>query len=563
MSIGEILIRNGAVTSEQIDQARSQQRHGHERLGETLVRLQLTSEAEVQSALAEQTGLPTVDLADQPPDPSLLREVPLLFILRSEVVPIQRQDGRVTVALADPFSVDVLDELRLLTGCEIEARLARPTEIKEAVRRHYGVGAESLDRAAKESVASFTLADEPGPDDENGSGLELAEDAALIQFVNQLLVEAVRDRASDVHVEPSEHDLRIRYRIDGVLHEISTPPQIKAFQSAIISRLKIMADLDIAEKRLPQDGRIKIHASGREIDVRVSIIPTLFGEGVALRLLDPGGDQLGLLDLGMDRGTLERFQELIAVPHGVLLVTGPTGSGKTTTLYAGLSEIDSAERKIITVEDPVEYRLRGVSQIQVQSKIGLSFANGLRAILRHDPDVVMIGEIRDAETAEIAIQSALTGHLVLSTLHTNDAPSSVTRLLDMGIEPYLVASTVTGVIAQRLVRRICPDCRESRPAAAADQGTLVALGITDLPELHMGAGCKACRNTGFRGRLGIFELLAMDDGARELTLTHASASQIRDHTRKQGFGSLRDDGLRLIREGWTTPEEVMRVTGGR
>jgi type II secretion system protein E len=390
--------------------------------------------------------------------------------------------------------------------------------------------------------------------------LEMAQEASVIKLVNEFFLEAISERASDIHIEPYENDLAIRYRIDGVLHEASVPPQIRRFQAAIISRIKIMANLNIAEKRLPQDGRIKFQVGGRQVDVRVSVIPMLFGEGIVMRLLDKATVLFSLPDLGMEADTFAIFQDLIARPYGILLVTGPTGCGKTTTLYAALQDIVSPKIKVLTVEDPVEYHLDGVNQIQVQPKIGMTFARGLRAILRHDPDVVMIGEIRDLETAEAAIQASLTGHLVFSTLHTNDASSAATRLLDMGMEPFLVTSTLAGAMAQRLVRTICKDCKEEYEP---DRDALpAALNLEPGAPLYRGAGCRACRGTGYRGRTGMFELMAATDPIRERIMAHASAGQIAAAAKEGGMRFLQEDGWAKVRAGITTPEEVMRSAKG-
>ncbi|HZV02278.1 MAG TPA: GspE/PulE family protein, partial [Planctomycetota bacterium] len=457
---------------------------------------------------------------------------------------------------ADPFAVQDLDELRLLTGLSIEPRLAAADDLEEAIHKLYGVGADALLRAADDGIVVIAEDDESTKEKD----LDQDEDAALIQFVNKVLLDAVGARASDIHIEPEEHDLSIRYRIDGVLHDAKLPREIKKFQAAILSRLKIMASLDIAEKRLPQDGRIKIRVSGKELDMRVSIIPTLYGEGVVLRILDNSGLGRGLSEVGMGSAHTKVFQDLLDLPHGIVLVTGPTGSGKSTTLYAGLQTVDRKSLKVITVEDPVEYRLNGVAQIQVKEKIGLTFARGLRSILRHDPDVVMIGEIRDRETAEIAVQAALTGHLVLSTLHTNDASGAVTRLIDMGVEPYLVASTVEGLCAQRLVRRVCKNCAKSGPAAEDPHAAAIKLLGIELDRVNRGAGCETCRGTGFKGRVGVFEMIKVDDGLRELAMDGANAVKIRNYVRGKGYGSLRDDAIRVLREGITTPEEVVGAT---
>jgi general secretion pathway protein E/type IV pilus assembly protein PilB len=475
-------------------------------------------------------------------------------IFQRKVLPLDRSNGTLRVALSDPLDLEVLDDLRLLLKAKIMPVIGRPSEIDRLLKKHYGVAADEVHRmvnAAREDIQvlkeTTTQADEKA----------LAEDAGLVKFVNQIFTEAVRDRASDIHVEPMEDELRIRYRIDGVLHKIPIPTEIKRFQAAIVSRLKIMSSLNIAEKRLPQDGRIMLNALGKQIDVRVSVIPNVWGEGVCLRLLDRANMSVSLEELGMPPKVLERFKGLITEPHGILLVTGPTGSGKTTTLYAALQKINNVEDKIITVEDPVEYQLPGIKQIQVNSKIGLTFGGGLRAILRHDPDIIMIGEIRDLETAEIAVQSALTGHLVFSTLHTNDAPTAVTRLVDMGLEPFLVASTVEGLMAQRLVRRICKSCKKELQRSESEVASLLP---EDLKTVWKGTGCDDCRGTGYRGRQGVFELLTVDDEMREMILKREPANRLKKYAIEHGMETLRDDGWNRVRAGVTTAEEVLRIT---
>ena len=502
------------------------------------------------------------DLSKTEPTPEALAAVPTRLVFRARVLPLERHNGTLTVGTADPFALDALDELRLMTGLDVEARLVARDQLEEAIHRHYGVGADALDQAEQEGLRADVNREEEGD-------LASDDDAALIQFVNRLLLDAVQARASDIHIEPGEHSLDVRYRIDGVLQPAQLPRELKRFQAAIVSRLKIMAQLDIAEKRLPQDGRIrlKIPVAGRrprELDVRVSVIPTLYGEGLALRILDSGGETESsrgktLTDVGFSDELAVTFRRFLSAPHGIVLVTGPTGSGKSTTLYSGLQELDRTTRKVITIEDPVEYRLPGVSQIQVRDKIGLTFARGLRHILRHDPDVVMVGEIRDQETAEIAVQAALTGHLVLSTLHTNDASGAIARLIDMGVEPYLVAATIEGLCAQRLLRRVCKECAEVRAPTETELSELVEIGL-QVETLRVGRGCAACNGSGYFGRSPIFELITVDDGVRELATQSASAVQVRKHVRAEGARSLRDDGCRLIRAGQTTPSEVLRVT---
>ncbi len=550
--LGEILIARGAVTADDVAQALSARKPG-ERLGEALVRLGFANARDVARALAEQTGLEVTDLRAHAPDKAALECVPTRVVFKARVVPLARDGHTLRVATADPFCMAELDELRLLTGLDVDPCLAPKDELDEAIHRLYGVGADALDRAVDEGVRATDH-------DETEGDLDAQDDAALIQFVNRLIVDALHARASDIHIEPTQHELKVRYRVDGVLVPATLPRELKRFQAAIISRLKIMANLDIAEKRLPQDGRIRLKLQGRELDVRVSVLPVLHGEGVALRILDQGGGAaLSLEQVGLAKHHADALRRMIDAPHGIVLVTGPTGSGKSTTLYAGLRELDREALKVITVEDPVEYRLDGVSQIQVRDKIGLTFARGLRHILRHDPDVVMIGEVRDQETAEIAVQSALTGHLVLSTLHTNDAAGAIPRLVDMGVEPYLVAATLEGLEAQRLLRRNCPECVREGPPNDVDRAALEDLGLK-LDTVRRGVGCETCGGRGYFGRTGIFELIPVDDGLRELTTQGASAVKLRAYARERGHGSLRDDGRRLVREGVTTPDEVARVT---
>jgi general secretion pathway protein E/type IV pilus assembly protein PilB len=553
MLLGEILVRRGATSAERVLEA-LQRKEGRERIGQVLVRLGWAKEDDVLQALAEQTRLPYVDLSTVEIDPALVGPAGVKTLFQKKVVPLDRQNGTLRVAVSDPLDLEALDDLKLLLKVKIKPVLGRPAEIERLLKKHFGVAADEVQSMVDAARGDVKVLKDAAQEADDAA---LAEDAALVKFVNQILTEAVRDRASDIHVEPMEDELRVRYRIDGVLHKVPIPGEIKRFQAAIVSRLKIMSNLNIAEKRLPQDGRIRLSALGREIDVRVSVIPNVWGEGVCLRLLDRANLSVSLESLGMPGEVLARFKELIAQPHGILLVTGPTGSGKTTTLYAALEKINVVEDKIITVEDPVEYQLAGIKQIQVNPKIGLTFGGGLRAILRHDPDIIMIGEIRDLETAEIAVQSALTGHLVFSTLHTNDAPSAVTRLLDMGLEPFLVASTVEGLMAQRLVRRICPACRQELKAADFEGASLLP---ADLKSYWKGRGCDACRGTGYKGRQGIFELLVVDDAVRDMVLRREGAGKLKRYAVEHGMRPLREDGWDRVRAGVTTPEEVLRIT---
>ncbi|HOF19071.1 MAG TPA: ATPase, T2SS/T4P/T4SS family [Phycisphaerae bacterium] len=508
--------------------------------------------------LAQEFHVPFVDLEQRPPSREFLARFPARILMTHGLVPLEERDGAVLVACGKLFNSSGPDALRLACGKEIRVALATSADISRCLKNLLGVGADTLQSLVSESIdTGVEVVDQDT--DEDVDLTEAAEDASIIKFVNQVLAEAIERRATDVHFEPFENALRVRYRVDGVLQEANIPPEVLQFQPAIVSRLKILSHLDIAEKRLPQDGRIKLKVASREIDVRVSVIPMLHGEAVVLRLLDRGATLLGLEHVGMDGRDRAAFERILELPHGIVLVTGPTGSGKTTTLYAGLSRINDVERKIVTIEDPIEYHLHGINQIQVSAKTGLTFARGLRSILRHDPDVILIGEIRDMETAEIAVQASLTGHLVFSTLHTNDAPGALTRLVDMGIEPYLVASSLEMVLAQRLVRLICAHCKQEVPVP--DPDSLRAEFGDDVPRaLCHGAGCRQCQGTGYRGRTGIFELMPVTEDIRAMILSRVSAGDIRREATHRGMRSLREDGLRLVRAGITTLEEVLRAT---
>ena len=530
-------------------------------LDEALVSASGLPEDRVLRLLAEEFSVPYADLEQQQPSKELLALFPVRILLERHLLPLREDDGAVIVASSQLFDASGLDELRLASGRELRLALAPEAEIDRCIKVLLGVGADTLQSLVSEAAeAGVQVIDQDA--DEDVDLAAAAEDASIIKFVNQILTEAIERRATDVHFEPFEDALRVRYRVDGVLQEANIPPEVRQFQPAIVSRLKILSRLDISEKRLPQDGRLKLRVAAREIDVRVSIIPMLHGEAVVLRLLDRGETLLGLEHLGMSDRDRLAFGRVLGLPHGIVLVTGPTGSGKTTTLYAGLSQINDIERKIVTIEDPIEYHLRGINQIQVSDKSGLTFARGLRSILRHDPDVILIGEIRDRETAEIAVQASLTGHLVFSTLHTNDAPGALTRLMDMGIEPYLVASSLETVLAQRLVRLICPACREQ--FIPADAKVLAELGDTPgVPHptvLWRGPGCRQCQGTGYHGRTGIFEVMPITEEIRAMILEHSSAGEIRKVAVRQGMRGLREDGWRLVRDGRTTVEEVLRVS---
>jgi len=513
------------------------------------------SEEDVLRWLAQEYKVGYTSLEEVEPDRQLLSLFPARILLRDELLPLRRVNGCVEVATSRLFATQGLDTLKTMTGLRLKPVLAPSEAIQREMKKRLGVGADTIDTLGEE--ASFQVVDEDRDDDTNLDSA--AEDASIIRFVNQVLRDAVELRASDIHLEPFEDELRIRYRIDGVLQEVPVPSQIKRFQPAIVSRVKILSHLNIAEKRLPQDGRIKIRLDNSEIDIRVSVIPMLHGEAVVMRLLRQNATLRGMGELGMDQRELVSFRRVLGLPHGIILVTGPTGSGKTSTLYTALNEINDAVRKIITIEDPIEYQLRGINQIQVSEKAGLTFARGLRAILRHDPDVLLIGEIRDQETAQIAVQASLTGHLVFSTLHTNDASGALTRLVDMGVEPYLVASSLEAVLAQRLVRVLCSHCRQEDLSATA-QSLKAELGFSPNVPIFRAVGCRACRQTGYHGRRGIFEWMDTSNEIRQLILKNASSGQIREAAQRNGLRTLSEDGWRLVRGGITTPEEVLRVT---
>lgn len=557
MQIEDVLLRRGLLTTEQVETIRD--RGAGNRADRVAVELGYISEEDSLKALADELGMSYVDLKGFEVDRELLANFPPAAVFRHGLLPMQRQNGHVLIATGDPFDLDGLDEMRSLSGFRLRPVLARKNDVLQLLKDHLGVGGATItEMVAQREQDGVELLD--APLEAEGELAAEAQSASVIRLVNELLIEALEQGASDVHIEPSERGLTVRFRCDGMLRVQPVPPEINTFVSAIVTRLKIMSRLNIAEKRLPQDGRIKLRVSGREIDVRVSIIPMLHGEGVVMRLLDKERMQFDLKRIGMPDNLLNQFTQLVTMPHGIVLVTGPTGSGKTSTLYSALNYIKSPSTKIITVEDPVEYHTNGISQIQVHSKIGLTFAAGLRSILRHDPDVVLIGEIRDGETAHSAIQASLTGHLVFSTLHTNDAPGAFTRLVDMDVEPYLVASTVEGVLAQRLIRRLCEKCKvgyrprgDDLPPDFPDQ---------NIEQVFKPKGCRECRDTGFAGRIGLFELLINDPVIRKLCVERASTGQIRDYALRQGMVTLRQSGWENVINGVTSIEEVLRITKG-
>jgi len=559
VTIGEILLERGKITPEHLKAAKAAQKGPHDRIDRILVRMGFVKEQDVLQVVGEQMSIDVVDLSEVTVDVDLLKQMPTRLIHKRQLIPLEKRGDTLRVATADPYDISAFDELRMLTGLKIEPVLASESEIQRLIRQHFGVGGSTIDEMMTEQETQeeeVELLSESV--DENGDLVEMAQEATVVKLVNEILSEAIRDGASDIHIEPYEHLLKIRYRIDGVLQQTVVPPQIQRFQAAIISRIKIMSNLNIAEKRLPQDGGFKARIHGREIDFRVSIIPTGFGEAVVMRILDRQSINLSLAQLGMDEELLGNFESLITRPHGIILVTGPTGSGKTTTLYAALHTIVSDKIKILTIEDPIEYYLDGINQVQTNEKIGLNFARALRSFLRHDPDVILVGEIRDRETAEVAINASLTGHLVFSTLHTNDSAGAPTRLLDMGVEPFLVSSSLEGILAQRLVRTLCKHCKEPYQP---DLDTLPPdLHLEPGQNLYRGRGCRECRHIGYKGRVGIFELLMINEEIRELIVQRASSGRIREAAQRNGLRLLREDGWDKVKAGLTTPEEVARVT---
>jgi type II secretion system protein E len=548
-------VAHGVVRQDELLEAMASCGDDSRRLGQTLVSQGRCTSAEIASALAEQFGLPFQSLRDVRIDPGAARKIPAELALRHHILPLGVRGDALIVAVADPNDLYALDDIQRTAGQRIRPVVADAEELRRLVEEYY------LHHSIRESPEAVEEGLEVVVDKEDDLDVaqEMFGQAVIISFVNRLIRQAIAERASDIHIEPFENEVRIRLRVDGVLRK--TPSQAKMLHAAIVSRIKIMSELDIAEHRLPQDGRIKVRAAGREVDVRISTLPTLYGESVVMRLLDHDPRALQLTNLGFPKDTFERFRRLLQAPYGIILATGPTGSGKSTTLYAALQNVSGPERKVITIEDPVEYRLPGVNQMHVRPKIGLTFAEGLRHILRQDPDVIMVGEIRDPETADIAINAALTGHLVFSTLHTNDSAGAVARLLDMGIEPFQVASSVEGIVAQRLVRRLCPHCREAATPLPAEQAELTgAIGHRHDGPIYRATGCAECRGTGYRGRIGLYELMILDDAIANLVLRRAATREIKEFAQSRGMVTLRDAGWRKVSEGITTVEEVTRVT---
>lgn len=529
-SLGEALVEEGIITPDQFKQAQEEERHSGQRLRKVLVRLGFIAEEDLVVFLSTKLGITRIELGNYLIDSKIIELFPEELARKYDIIPILRIGDRLACAMVDPWNIFALDEVRARTNLVIEPAVATEGEIKKAINQYYG--AKGTMEEVIKSIDSEKLGLKEDKEIDVKRLEEIVEEPVVIKLVNLIIMKAIREGASDIHIEPESEALKTRFRVDGMLHEVQSPP--KHLQSAIVSRIKIMANLDIAERRAPQDGRFTIKMEGREIDIRVSCVPTIYGENVVLRILDVSSTLLELKEIGFSKDVLEHYNKLITRPNGIILVTGPTGSGKTTTLYASLNKINTVEKNIITIEDPVEYKLEGIRQIQVNPKVDLTFANGLRSMLRQDPDVIMVGEIRDLETAEIAIHAALTGHLVFSTLHTNDAPGAITRLIDMGVEPFLVSSSIIGILAQRLVRTICPGCS--------------------------GKGCSKCMKTGFKGRIAVFELLIPDEKIHSLTTAKAPLEEIRKQAIASGMSTLNEDGMSKVREGKTTEAEILRVT---
>jgi type IV pilus assembly protein PilB len=556
--LGEICVAHGWISEEQVKHAADIQRQSNARLGRILVEMGAITEQQLSQGLAEQWGLRYTDLADTAVDAEIARLIPSYLARRHGVVAIGREGNRLSVAMSDPSNVVAIDDIRLLTGLEVDVVISSSPDIDRAQSTVYGGGGD-IEEILTRTGLEPEISDGERPEEASLENLRSAvEEAPIIRAVNQILSQAIQSGASDIHIEPHRSELKVRLRIDGVLQDLMNSP--KSVQAPLISRIKILADMDIAERRLPQDGHIHLKADGKEYDMRVSTLPTVMGEKVVLRVLDQSSTKVSLHDIGFHRSILETWENLITKPYGFILVTGPTGSGKTTTLYTSLARINTPERNIVSVENPVEYQIPRVNQVQVNPKVGLTFANGLRTILRQDPDVVLIGEIRDRETAEIAVQASMTGHLVLSTIHTNDAPGAVVRLRDMGIEPFLITSSLIGVLAQRLLRVICPKCKEAYapPVDAVKRLGLEGDRANDV-QLFRGRGCDACRKTGYRGRIGVFELMVLTDGLRALVVSGASTENLRDAAVAGGMQSLKQDAIQKVLEGVTTFEEMLRV----
>ncbi len=552
--LGEILQDVGLITENQLQLALEEQKVTRESLGTILIKMGVITSSALCNALASQFGMDMIELKHLQIKDEVLKKVPAVIARRQRIIPIEMSNNTITVAMANPLDFLSVDNLCAMLGCDVKGVLTTTEDINTALEKYYGTEEKTVDTMLTElSEADINIESREEKDEED------TEDAAVVKLVSLIILEAFRARSSDIHIEPLENKLRIRYRIDGVLHEVPGPP--RKLRGSVTSRIKIMSNMDIAQKRMPQDGRIKLNLLGKEVDLRVSTLPGLYGESIVLRILDKSSLLLGLEELGFYRDDQGKFESILKMANGIILVTGPTGSGKTTTLYACLHKLNNPDKKLITVEEPVEYLVSGINQTQVRTDIGLTFASVLRAMLRQAPDIIMVGEIRDLDTAEIAIRAALTGHLVFSTLHTNDAPGAITRLVDIGIKPFLVASSVQGIMAQRLVRLICKNCKEPYEPRADE---MIELGIDPSSKgkvnIYRGKGCSECNHTGYKGRAGIFELMRMSHSIQEMIMKNVSSAEIRELARKEGMKTLREDGMRKVLAGETTLSEVLRIT---
>ncbi len=543
--LGDILIERGLITEETLKKALTAQEKTGEKLGELLLKMGLIKEEDLYSALSEIYNVPYVNLEEIVIDSDVVKLIPEHICRRYKIIPIKLNGDKILLAMSNPVNIYALDDVRIITGRDVEPVLASEGQINQALDRIY-----TIQKGLEETLLDIA----PGEEETETTVEVLEDEAPVVRLVNLTITQAVQEGASDIHIEPTENEVKVRFRVDGVLYDVMSPPK-KIFPT-LVARIKILANMDIAERRLPQDGRFRVTSQGKIIDFRVSSLPTIHGEKIVLRLLDRSAPLIGLEKLGFTEDVLRNFEWLIQRPYGMILVTGPTGSGKTTTLYSALAKINTPEKNIITVEDPVEYQFNRINQVQVNAKIGLTFANGLRSILRQDPDIIMIGEIRDKETAEIAVQSALTGHLVLSTIHTNDSAGAIARLMDMGIEPFLISSSVIGILAQRLARRICSRCKVPKQATEEE---IKVLKLSENDIIYEGKGCEVCRHTGYRGRIGIFELLMVDDEIRAMIVDKVPANVIRDTAVKKGMRTLWEDAKLKVKNGITTYSEILRT----
>ncbi|MBI3924893.1 MAG: type II secretion system ATPase GspE [Armatimonadetes bacterium] len=561
--LGKLLVGEGLITQRQLDKATSRSEQTGDSLQKVLIQMGFVSEKDVVETLGAQMGVKFVDLDEMSLDPELARSIPEHLAQRYKVIPVAQNDNKLTLAMVDPLNVIAIDDIRLITGFDIDPVIATEEAITKAINSQFGV----TDLVEVEETVKDISAQEFGPlefEDEVDEEIaldklkELVDEAPIVRVVNLIISQAINDKASDIHIEPEAKSVRVRYRVDGVLHDVMSPP--KHIQAPMVSRIKIMANMDIAERRVPQDGKIHLTHDGREFDLRVSTIPTVHGEKTVMRILDKSSVMLGLNKLGFYDDNLQKWESVVEKPYGMILVTGPTGSGKSTTLYSCLNKLNSGDRNLITCEDPVEYQIPGINQVQTNIKAGLTFASALKSFLRQDPDIIMVGEIRDEETAKIAVEAALTGHLVLSTLHTNDAAGAVSRLIEMKVEPFLVASSLIGVLAQRLARCICPNCKESYtpPVEAIRKFGMAVFTDTDIA-FYRGRGCDHCKMTGYRGRTGIHEVFTLTERIRGLILQRASTAEIRQAAVEEGMRTMQDDGLRKTLDGITSMEECMRV----